>query len=204
MIRNIIFDMGNVLLRFEPEVFMERIGVAREDRPLLWREIYHSREWVQMDHGTLAEADAAKLIADRVPERLRDTVRKLVMDWDRPILPVAGMVELAGELKGMGYKIYLLSNAGLRQHDYWPRVPGSELFDGKLISADVRLLKPDYAIYRLLCEKFSLDPAECFFIDDNPGNIEAAYCCGILGAVFHDDMSVLRRDLNNAGIPVKP
>ena len=203
MIRNMIFDMGNVLLRFEPEAFMERIGIAPEDRPVLWREIYHSREWVQMDHGTLSEADAAEQIAARVPKRLRDAVYKLTAEWDRHILPVEGMAELAGELKGMGYKLYLLSNAGLRQHEYWPRVPGSELFDGTLISADVRLLKPDYAIYRLLCEKFTLDPAECFFIDDNPPNIEAAYCCGIDGAVFHNDVAVLRRDLNKAGIPVK-
>ena len=203
MIRNIIFDMGNVLLRFEPELFMERLGVAPEDRPLLWREIYHSREWVQMDHGTLLEADAAQVIAARVPERLRGAVEKLVTQWDRPLLEVEGMRELAAELKSMGYKLYLLSNAGKRQHDYWPRLPVSQYFDGKLISADVRLLKPDYAIYRLLCERFSLEPAECFFIDDNPPNIEAAYCCGIDGAVFHNDVAVLRRDLNKAGIPVK-
>ncbi|MBQ9648516.1 MAG: HAD family phosphatase [Oscillospiraceae bacterium] len=203
MIRNIIFDMGNVLLRFEPELFMERLGVAPEDRPLLWREIYHSREWVQMDHGTLLEADAAQIIAARVPERLRGAVEKLVTQWDRPLLEVEGMRELAAELKSMGYKLYLLSNAGKRQHDYWPRLPVSQYFDGKLISADVRLLKPDYAIYRLLCERFSLEPAECFFIDDNPPNIEAAYCCGIDGAVFHNDVAVLRRDLNKAGIPVK-
>ena len=203
MIRNIIFDMGNVLLRFEPELFMERLGVAPEDRPLLWREIYHSREWVQMDHGTLLEADAAQIIAARVPERLRGAVEKLVTQWDRPLLEVEGMRELAAELKSMGYKLYLLSNAGKRQHDYWPRLPVSQYFDGKLISADVRLLKPDYAIYRLLCARFSLEPAECFFIDDNPPNIEAAYCCGIDGAVFHNDVAVLRRDLNKAGIPVK-
>ena len=203
MLRDIIFDMGNVLLRFEPHIFMERLGVAPEDRPLLYREIYHSREWVQMDHGTLREEAAAEIIARRVPERLRDTVDQLVNRWDRPIIEVEGMAELAAELKAMGYKIYLLSNAGLRQHDYWPRVPASQYFDGKLISADVRLLKPDYAIYRLLCDKFSLDPAECFFIDDNPQNIEAAYCCGINGAVFHDDVAVLRRDLNAAGVPVR-
>ena len=203
MIRNIIFDMGNVLLRFEPEMFMERLGVAPEDRPLLYREIYHSREWVQMDHGTLLEADAVKIIADRVPERLRDTVDKLVNHWDRPVVEVDGMPALVAELKSLGYKLYLLSNAGLRQHEYWPKLTASQYFDGTLISADVQLLKPDYAIYRLLCEKFSLDPAECFFIDDNPPNIEAAYCCGIDGAVFHNDVAVLRRDLNKAGIPVK-
>ena len=126
MIRNIIFDMGNVLLRFEPEMFMERLGVAPKDRPLLYREIYHSREWVQMDHGTLLEADAAKIIADRVPERLRDTVDQLVNRWDRPVVEVDGMPALVAELKSLGYHIYLLSNAGLRQHEYWPKLTASQ------------------------------------------------------------------------------
>lgn len=203
MIRNIIFDMGNVLLRFEPELFMDRLGVAPEDKEALRREVFGSMEWAQLDHGTLTEAEALKRMCRRLPERLRDAATKLVMHWDRPILEVEGMRELVAELKGMGYGVYLLSNASTRQHDYWPRVPASRYFDGTLISADVKLLKPHAEIYRLLCETFSLKPEECFFIDDNAYNIEGAYCCGIDGAIFHNDVPALRRALNDAGVPVK-
>ena len=200
MIRNIIFDMGNVLIRFEPYLFMERLGVPPEERELLNREVFRSVEWVQLDHGTITEAEAVARMCGRVPETLHDAVAKLVSHWDRPILPVEGMEELARELKRKGYGVYLLSNASRRQHEYWPRIPASPYFDGTLISADAGLLKPDPAIYRLLCETFSLLPEECCFIDDSPPNVEAARCCGWQGVVFHGDVTILRRELHAAGI----
>ena len=106
------------------------------------------------------------------------------------------------QLKQAGYGVYLLSNASVRQHEYWPRVPGSALFDGTLISADVKLVKPQPEIYRLLLEKFSLTAQECFFIDDSPANIEGALMCGIPGAVFHGDVALLRKDLRAAGVTI--
>ena len=155
-----------------------------------------------MDRGTLREEDAFRSISKRLPERLHDAAWKLICMWDRPILEVAGMYELVEELKGLGYGIYLLSNASVRQHDYWPRIPASRFFDGKLISADVHVIKPQPEIYRLCLDKFGLQAEECFFIDDAPANIEGALCCGIAGAVFHGDAKLLRSQLRTAGIPV--
>ena len=111
--------------------------------------------------------------------------------------------KLIRELKEKGYGIYLLSNASLRQHDYWPRVEASRYFDGTLISADVKLVKPQPEIYRLLLEQFRLKGEECFFVDDLPGNIEGAFYVGIPGAVFHNDITRLRQDLRSAGVDVK-
>ena len=112
------------------------------------------------------------------------------------------MADLARELKALGYPLYLLSNAGTNQKDYWPLIPGSECFDGRLISADVRLLKPEPEIYRLLYETFSLKPEECFFIDDAPGNIEGAFETGMPGFVFRGDVGKLRAALIARGVPV--
>ena len=106
------------------------------------------------------------------------------------------------ELKAKGYGIYLLSNASYRQHDYWPRVEASKFFDGTLISAYEKVVKPQPEIYRLLLQRFNLRAEECFFIDDVPANIEGAFYCGIPGAVFHGDASLLRRDLRAAGVNV--
>lgn len=203
MIRNIVFDMGQVLLRFEPLLFMERLGVQGEDRELLHREVFKSLEWARMDRGSLTDAEAAEIICRRVPERLHEAVEKLVSFWDRPILEIEGSFALVEELKALGYKIFLLSNASLRQHDYWPRVPASRFFDGTLISADVKLVKPQPEIYRLLFERFSLKPEECFFIDDAIGNVEGAFYCGMPGAVFHGDYREIRQKLREAGVPVK-
>lgn len=202
MIKNILFDMGQVLIRFDQKYFIKRLGIEDADLDLLLREVYRSVEWVQMDRGTLREEDAFHSISKRLPERLHDAAWKLICMWDRPILEVAGMYELVEELKGLGYGIYLLSNASVRQHDYWPRIPASRFFDGKLISADVHVIKPQPEIYRLCLEKFGLQAEECFFIDDAPANIEGALCCGIAGAVFHGDAKLLRSQLRTAGIPV--
>lgn len=203
MIKNIVFDMGNVIIRFDPELFMVRLGLAEEDRKLLKRELFVSLEWSRMDRGSLTDEEAAEIVCRRVPERLHDAVRRLVGMWDRPILPVEGMYELVEELRGMGYGIYLLSNASFRQHDYWPRVPASKFFDGTLISADVKLVKPQPEIYRLLCDKFSLIPEECVFIDDSTSNAEGAYFCGINALVFHGDAHEMRLKLNELGVKVK-
>ena len=203
MIRNIVFDMGQVLLRFEPLLFMERLGVQGEDRELLHREVFKSLVWARTDRGSLTDAEAAEIICRRVPGRLHEAVEKLVSFWDRPILEIEGSFALVEELKALGYKIFLLSNASLRQHDYWPRVPASRFFDGTLISADVKLVKPQPEIYRLLFERFSLKPEECFFIDDAIGNVEGAFYCGMPGAVFHGDYREIRQKLREAGVPVK-
>lgn len=203
MIRNIVFDMGNVLIRFDKDAFMDTYNVPAEDRPLLMREVYHSLEWSQMDRGSLTDLQAAEKICRRVPERLHDTVNKLVAMWDRPIIPVDGVEDIVRELKSMGYSLYLLSNASIRQHDYWPRVPGSELFDGTLISADEKLVKPQPEIYRRLFQKFSLIPEECVFIDDSTLNAEGAVWCGMQAIVFHDNAKKLRFDLRSIGVPVK-
>ncbi len=202
MIKNIIFDMGNVLLRFDRNAFLDAVGVQGEDRKLLLNNVYVTLEWARMDRGSMTEAEAAQSMCLRLPERLHEKVHLLVDNWDRPIIPVEGMAQLVKELKEAGYRIYLLSNASVRQHEYWPRIPGSEYFDGTLISADEKLVKPQPEIYRLLFDRFSLKAEECFFIDDSPANIEGAFYCGMPGAIFCDGVTALRRDLRAAGISV--
>ena len=65
MIKNIVFDMGNVVIRFDPNLFMEREGVAEEDRQLLMREVYCSPEWSMMDRGSLTDEQAAEFLRPR-------------------------------------------------------------------------------------------------------------------------------------------
>lgn len=201
MIRNIIFDMGNVLIYFDRDVFLDRVGLTDPtDRKLLLREVYLSLEWSMMDRGSLTDEQAADIMAKRVPERLRETVHKLVNEWDRPILPVPGMEELVRELKAAGYGIYLLSNASFHQHDYWPLIPASDLFDGTLVSADVHLVKPQPEIFELMVRMFSLKKEECVFIDDSTPNAEGAFFTGLSAIVFHDDVKELRKNLRALGV----
>ncbi len=203
MIRNIVFDMGNVIIRFDPDAFIDRFGVSGEDHKTLIREVFRSPEWVMMDRGVLTDEQAADVLCPRLPERLRETARKLIALWDRPIYEVEGVCPLIEELKGLGYGIYLLSNASCRQPDYWQRVPAARFFDGTLISYAVRLVKPMPEIYEKFFETFSLRREECFFIDDNPANVEASIYVGMPAAVFDGDVGRLRAKLREAGVPVR-
>ena len=203
MIKNIIFDMGQVLIRFDPDYFVERTGISNEeDKKILNREVYKSIEWAKMDRGTLTVEEGCQIIKQRVPDHLKSTVEQLTCHWVRPILPIAGAKELIKELKQKGYNIYLLSNAALNQKDYWPKVPGHEYFDGTVISSDILLVKPQLEIYEYTLNKFSLKAEECVFIDDSIANVEAAVYSGIEGIVFHGDYEEVREKLRGLGVLV--
>lgn len=204
MIRNIVFDMGQVLIHFYPEMFFDRMGVPQEDRPLLDFVLFRGVEWAKTDRGILDEAGAEAAFCAKLPERLHGYVHTMVYDWWKaPLVPVEGMAELVRELKGLGYGIYLLSNASSRLHEYFHRIPGSECFDGKIVSADWKMLKPERESFQTLYREYGLKPEECIFIDDLPQNIEAAQFSGMAGIIFRDDVPQLRRELNAMGIPAR-
>lgn len=105
------------------------------------------------------------------------------------------MEELVTYLKGEGYGLYLCSNASLRMLKcYEDVIPGIRLFDGVLFSAEVKCVKPQKEMYNHLFERFGLRPEECFFIDDQPLNIEGGRVCGMDGYCFDDgDVEKLRK-----------
>jgi putative hydrolase of the HAD superfamily len=195
MIKNVVFDMGGVLVRFDAHLFMQRAGIPLEYEDLVQREAIRSIEWARIDRGSMTDDEAVESICRRLPPELHDATRKLVTMDDRPIIPIAGMAELIGEVKAAGCGVYLLSNTGLHQRNFWPRIPGHEYFDGGLISAEWKLIKPQPEFYRALLETYHLSPEECLFVDDKAPNVEAACCCGLQGFVFHGDSQELRRRL---------
>lgn len=203
MIKNVIFDMGQVLIHFIPKILAEQEGVSEADMAVFLREVFQNKEWVALDRGSMEEDAAIGAICARLPERLYPAVSNIIRGWwKNPLSPVPGMGELIEELKGLGYGIYLLSNAPSNLHQYFPRIPGSAFFDGKIVSADWKLLKPEHEIYEKLSQVYSLDLSECIFVDDLPINVDAAIRTGMDGIVFHGDVRRLRRELNAAGIPV--
>ena len=139
----------------------------------------------------------------RLPERLHSAVHTLVFDWwKRPLLPIEGTAEVVRELKALGYGIYLLSNANVDLPKYFDRIPGSECFDGRIVSAEWKLLKPQPELYRVLLREYGLNAEECFFVDDLAVNVEAAVQTGMSGTVFQG-AGGLRRALAQAGVPVR-
>ncbi len=201
MLRSVIFDMGNVLLRFEPERFLDRWNIRDlADRELLLGEIFHSPDWPGLDSGESSEEELEERARKRLPERLHTVAHSLIFEWDVPIEPIPGMAELLAECKEAQLGLYLLSNASRRQPDYWSRVPGSSLFDGAVVSAFCRLVKPGAQIYQYTLEKFHLRPEECLFVDDMEANVRAAEAEGIHGFVFNGDIKALRRCIEELGV----
>ncbi|MBP3700807.1 MAG: HAD family phosphatase [Lachnospiraceae bacterium] len=204
-IRNIVFDMGQVLMYFRPKVYIERQGIAdEEDRALLLREIFQKVEWIQLDRGVLTVDEAVEIITARLPMRLRDHAEAILRGWWKgPLMPVPGMEELMKELKGLGYNLYMLSNANGSLNTYVAWIPGSEYLDGRVVSADWGMLKPEREIFEKLAELYELDLEECVFIDDSPVNVEGSLRAGLHGIVFHDDVMELRKELQRMGVPVR-
>ena len=201
MLKNIVFDMGNVMIRFDPQYFITREGITDpEDRKLIMNELFLSLEWAQMDAGVLTEETAEPSILSRFPDRLKEHVRHLLYNWSCPRDTIPGMEELVQKLKGNGYSVWLLSNASKAQHVYWPKVPVSRLFDGKLISCDIGYVKPMKEIYTIFTDTFGLLPEECVFIDDAINNVAGAVACGWQGIVFHGDAEELSRKLSALGV----
>lgn len=204
MIQNIVFDMGQVLIHWYPGMHLARFDLTKAEQTLLVLELFQSVEWVQLDHGTLSEQDAVVRICARLPEKLHFIVEEIVTGWwKQPLSPMEGMGELVRELKAKGYGIYLLSNAGTSLRTYFPRIPGAECFDGLLVSAEEKLLKPQHEIFEALFRRFGLSSESCFFVDDSPANVEGAKCCGMEGTIFRGDAARLRREMIAAGISLQ-
>lgn len=201
-IQNILFDMGGVLIRWDPDLFSRRLGLPETDRKLLVREIYGELEWVKLDAGVLTEAEAIASICRRVPARLHGAVERLVLRWPEPEAVPEGMYELAADLSGAGYGLYLLTNAGPGHSRYWSGFPVSRFFGDRLfVSSRQRLLKPDPAFFRTALDHFGLDRGTCVYLDDFPLNVLAAQSCGLDAFVFHG-ASDTREKLRARGVAV--
>ena len=156
MITTLLFDMGNVLIHYDPQHFLDRMGVTDpQDQELLLREISLSPLWPKLDEGEMTEGELEALALPRLPQRLHGYAHQLIFHWDDPIEPVPGMAALLEDCKRAGLKLYLLSNASRRQPEYWGNIPGSALFDGTVVSAFYRCVKPQREIYQVVLEKLA-------------------------------------------------
>lgn len=194
-VHNVLFDMGGVLLRWDPLHLARTACKTEEDARLLSSAIFESAEWALQDAGAVDAETVAWTSKQRVPERLHDAVDQLVHHWHdkREFFPQTG--ELIRELKGRGYGIYLLSNAGPAFNEYKGQLPAYECFDGMVVSCFEHVVKPDARIYRIACERYGLDPAACLFIDDVPTNVRGARRVGIQGWHFDGTVEGLRHFL---------
>lgn len=195
MIKNIIFDIGSVLVDFIPEAAMQQIGIPEERIPALADATVNNPLWLELDRGVIPEDTIRAMMKDAAPE--------LAADIDNFFSNAAGLLvrcfdysaEWLKSYKELGYNIYLLSNYPVSYFDLHCRdkFPFIKYTDGRVVSGYVQRVKPDYEIYNILLKKYQLIAGECIFIDDRADNVNAACELGINGILFTDYDSAQQR-----------
>ena len=186
MIRNIIFDIGNVLACFRWRDLFSELGFTGEkfDR-IAAATILHPTMWPEFDRSMMSDEEIIASCIARAPE-YEEEIRML---FERTELLVEEYPYSYGwikELKERGYKIYLLSNYGKTSFEAavnHGRLSFLPLIDGKMISYEVKIVKPELGIYEALIKKYNLLPQECVFLDDREDNVEVAVKMGFQGIV---------------------
>lgn len=195
MPKNIILDMGNVLLRFDPEISLNLYCKTEEAKNIIRRELFEGPEWIQGDYGTITNKERYEPVSRRVPAKFHEELRQCVMGWDICMEPIPGAREFCEYVKENGLGIYVLSNACSAFHDYFPRFRDEEYFDGVMVSSDIHMIKPDVKIYTHFLKTYHLKAEECLFVDDRPENIEGAKKAGIPGFIFTGDFQPIKEEI---------
>ena len=189
MIRNIVFDMGGVLVEYQPDRVVREFVEDEAERRAVCTSVFVSPEWIMLDMGVISEEAAlARMQARLDTDHAREMAAKCLAHWhEYNMWPKEGAGDLVRWLKDQGYGIYLCSNASLRLLDcYRDVIPGIELFDGVFFSAEEKCMKPQTEMYAHLFERFNLKPEECFFVDDLQNNIDGARAVGMDGYCLAD------------------
>lgn len=186
MIKNIVFDLGNVLLDFDPENYLEELGYSGETKAKLMQEIFKTEEWLQLDRGTISQKKAVEKWQQRNPE-LAEAITEVMAEWEKILTLKNDSLEILKSTAEKDYNLYILSNFQKKAFDYViSEYDFFNYFDGRVISADIHLIKPEAEIYEHLLDKFNLKAEETLFIDDSKANIEAALKKGIRVIHFKD------------------
>lgn len=184
MIQNIVFDIGQVIVHWQPEDWLtRRFGPSLG--PRLYAAAMGSGYWREnIDWGNIPEDDIFRRVTAQNPE-LASELAELERVWYGIFQPIPETEDLIRRLDAAGLRLYYLSNfpekAFLHLRD---TLPAFRPMRGGVVSWEVHLCKPDPAIYRALLERYGLKPEETVFTDDMPENIEAAQKLGIQAHQF--------------------
>lgn len=142
-IKNIAFDMGNVLMTFNGPYFATRFSDNDQDAALLQAAYFGRGEWALLDSGTIGYPTMLRIAEAHLPERLWPNLHDMAAHWARYSEPIPEVNNLARRLYEQGYNLYLLSNAGTRIDEQLDHCPAHPLMKGRVVSAEEKLMKPD-------------------------------------------------------------
>ncbi|WP_029075728.1 HAD family hydrolase [Kaistia adipata] len=198
-IRHIVFDIGNVLLRWEPEIPYRRLIPDDAARRHFLREIC-SGDWNKEQDRGRSWPDAEAALIARFPEH-EPLIRAWRANWHEMIPgSLDETPDILDALVAEGRDVTALTNfASDTFVEAVERFPYLRLFRGITVSGDIGLIKPEPEIYRLHAETFGLTPAATLFFDDTAVNVEAARQAGWQAELFVD-AATMRADLARHGL----
>lgn len=198
MIKNVIFDFGQVLVRFDPTYMVGLYVSDDRDKTLLADVVFDRLYWNELDKGTLGDEELLLLARERLPERLWNVAETIYRNWIIHLPPIDGMAELIRFIKATyNVRCFLLSDISKYFAENCDKAPILQLLDGCVFSGPLGITKPSKEIFEHILNKYGLSAEETVFIDDKDQNIAGANAVGIRGYVFDGDVSKLRRYLDS-------
>lgn len=185
MIKNIVFDIGNVLAGFVWQDFYRSFGFSEEVFEKLADATVRSSLWNEMDRGEMSDDQLLEGFIRNDPS-IEKEIREVFQNVKGMVCRYEYAIPWIKGLKERGFGIYVISNFAHKAYlDCSEALDFLQEVDGAIISYQEKLIKPSPEIYRLLCSKYGLTAEECVFIDDTAPNVEAAMKEGMKGIVFH-------------------
>lgn len=183
MIKNIIFDLGNVIINYNQKKIINNFTEKEEEIKYIYDEIFHAPEWTLMDLGDITNDEAIEIINKRNEFKYEKLTQEFLHEWHKKQPINRDIVEIAKILKNNGYNLFVLSNMANQTYEYFKNDEFFSLCTGIVISAHEHVKKPDEKVYRLLLNRYNLNAEECLFIDDDDSgkNYETANKIGIKG-----------------------
>ena len=197
MIRNVIFDFGQVMVHFEPMYMVTRYVTDPSDAQQIAEVLFDRLYWDRLDRGDITDEEVVTASCARLPRRLHPYVEKIYYNWIYNIPEFDGMRQLVRHLKAeYGGRTFLLSNICTYFAAHAHEIPCLEEFDDCVFSAVCGKVKPHADIFDYICKRNGLIPDECLFIDDNAANIAGAEAFGIHGYLFDGNVTKLQSYLD--------
>lgn len=185
MIKNIIFDVGKVLMAYEPDEYMEKLGFTPREREAVNQAMFQHPFWNESDRGALSSEELLEGFISHNPDYEKQ-IRQAYETVGKTITLMPHTLEWVKALKDRGYRLYILSNYA--EHTFEQTSDEMKFLpymDGAVFSFQCKLIKPEQEIYRYLCEKYELVPEESIFLDDRQENVEAARAYGMQAIQVH-------------------
>lgn len=192
MIKNIIFDVGEVLLGYRWQYVFEQAGLSSEEGNRIGQALFADELWEILDLGNMSHEEVKKAYQEKFSKDA-DAIGFFFDHADLMQIERPDVWERVTRLKEKGYGIYLLSNySEVLFHTHTKGAAFWEAVDGEVISYQVHVTKPDKRIYQILMQKYDLNAEECLFFDDRKENTKAAEELGIKTVTVQSKEHVLR------------